>query len=230
MTKVAFRTRVWLCMLAMACVLTGCVIYSFLAGRSTAASAVRRNMMLDQISIALRRYRDEYGAFPPLQQDGHSWRVRLLPYLDLDSFYERYDFDAPWNSTVNQVVAGCGSASYSISERAICDRETNIVAVVHYYGDGYSRESRDEKHRNENGVFAIEVMRSGIPWMEPKDLVVLGDIAILPGQDPVSIEDLVCDGCLVIDMQGRKRIVGRTIERADVLSALSCAAQEVRHE
>ena len=40
--------------------------------------------------------------------EGHSWVVSLIPYLDHCDWYDQWDFDKPWDSTVER-VAGNGS-------------------------------------------------------------------------------------------------------------------------
>ena len=62
---------------------------------------------LKQIGLALHLYHDDFGTFPPAyvaDENGkpmHSWRVLLLPYLDMKWLYDKYDFSVPWNSPQN---------------------------------------------------------------------------------------------------------------------------------
>lgn len=56
---------------------------------------------LMQISLALMSYESEHGSFPPggrITEDGQpaqSWRVAILPCLDKDDLYQRYDSSQP---------------------------------------------------------------------------------------------------------------------------------------
>src|SRR5262249_6259204 len=71
-------------------------------------SHVLSQYKLKQIALALHAYHDEFGSFPPpyiADESGrpkHTWRVLLLPYLDYESLYERYDFAEPWDGPNNR--------------------------------------------------------------------------------------------------------------------------------
>ncbi len=62
---------------------------------------------LKQICDAICSYRDEYGYYPPSQvRDSagnplHSWRLLVLPYLEANSIFGRYNFSQAWNSESN---------------------------------------------------------------------------------------------------------------------------------
>ena len=65
-----------------------------------------------QIESMILAYHEHNGAFPPTKYqakpDGpiHSWRVLLLPYVDMytKELYLKYDFSEPWNSTKNLAI------------------------------------------------------------------------------------------------------------------------------
>jgi beta-lactamase regulating signal transducer with metallopeptidase domain len=63
---------------------------------------------LRRIGKALNNYREAHGRFPPavvLGPDGktpHSWRVEILPYLDIKSLYDEYKLDEPWDGEHNR--------------------------------------------------------------------------------------------------------------------------------
>jgi thiol-disulfide isomerase/thioredoxin len=69
---------------------------------------------LRKIGIALHKYHSEHGYFPPAVltgPDGHtpySWRVAILPYLDLGlgkkGLFEQYRQNEPWDSEANRRV------------------------------------------------------------------------------------------------------------------------------
>ncbi len=65
---------------------------------------------LRQIGLALRRFHDAHGCFPPAVVFGpdrkpwHSWRVLILPYLDQEALYQEYDFASAWDSAKNRKV------------------------------------------------------------------------------------------------------------------------------
>lgn len=62
------------------------------------------NMRL--LMIAMHNYHNDYNAMPPSMsmKNGkplHSWRVMLLPYLELDNVAKQLRMDEPWNSEHN---------------------------------------------------------------------------------------------------------------------------------
>lgn len=65
---------------------------------------------LKQIALALHNFYATHKHFPPAViygPDGrpwHSWRTLLLPFLEQNALYERYDFSQPWDSPKNKAV------------------------------------------------------------------------------------------------------------------------------
>jgi hypothetical protein len=66
---------------------------------------------MQQIGIALQKYHDQHGSFPPaytVDENGnplHSWRTLILPYFEEPKWKEIYDqirFDEPWDSEHNR--------------------------------------------------------------------------------------------------------------------------------
>ena len=63
---------------------------------------------LQRIVLAMHRYIDEHGSFPPpaiTDRQGKpllSWRVALLPYLGEKELYEQFHLDEPWDSEHNR--------------------------------------------------------------------------------------------------------------------------------
>jgi hypothetical protein len=117
---------------------------------------------LRQIGIALHNYRDQYGSFPPaFIADGHgrpmhSWRTLLLPFLDQRAVYE-----------ARVAVLECPS------EPASLRGFTSFLAIV-----GPSAAWPGEQPAGhlefpdgmESTILVAEVAKSGILWMEPRDL------------------------------------------------------------
>ena len=69
---------------------------------------------MEHIYIALQKYHDEHGTFPPaytVDEEGnplHSWRTLILPYFDSEAFGPRWKelcdqirFEEPWDSEHN---------------------------------------------------------------------------------------------------------------------------------
>jgi hypothetical protein len=136
---------------------------------------------LKQIALALRTYHEKNGRFPPpyfTDKTGkpmHSWRVLILPYLDLDPLYKRYKFSEPWDGPNNKKVASpvpvysCPSNGRSSTSSPF---ETSYVAVVGPKGEWPSMAAKATGMDESPGeiIMVVEVANSGISWMEPKDI------------------------------------------------------------
>jgi hypothetical protein len=61
--------------------------------------------------LAVANYHDVKGHYPPAYiadangKPMHSWRVLILPYLEENELFEKYDFTQPWNSEANLRLA-----------------------------------------------------------------------------------------------------------------------------
>ncbi len=143
------------------------------AARAPVRSLVCRNHM-KQIVQALHKYHDDHGRFPPAYvadesgQPMHSWRVLILPYIEQQALYERYNFDEPWNGPNNSQLA-----EFSDQFRCFSDRDTSYVLIA---GDGTAwadgRAPSLDEFTDGTGTTIIltEVADSNIPWLEPRDL------------------------------------------------------------
>src|SRR5262249_38560780 len=65
---------------------------------------------LKQLGLALHNYHSTYGAFPPGQLTvkptakttiNHSWTVLILPYIEQENLYRRYNFNATRSNAKN---------------------------------------------------------------------------------------------------------------------------------
>jgi prepilin-type processing-associated H-X9-DG protein len=150
----------------------------------SAREAARRSQCtnhLKQIVVALHNYHDTYGRFPSAvitDKDGrpmHSWRVAILPFLEQKPLYDQYDFNQPWDSPKNRALAGIPMGVYQCpSANNPTPTETNYVMIV---GKGTIGGLPNEKvgmaditDGTVNTILVVEVVGTGIQWMEPKDL------------------------------------------------------------
>ncbi len=91
------------------CVVLAVLVPTIRASRLAAQTMSCSNNM-KQIVLALHNYHDVYKTFPwaiTYAKDGtpmHSWRVRVLPYIESSVFYTAYDFDEPWNGPKNGLL------------------------------------------------------------------------------------------------------------------------------
>ena len=148
-----------------------------------ARGAARRAQCINnmkQIGLALHNYNSAYGCFPPAyiaDENGrpmHSWRVLILPFLEQQAIYDRYDFNEPWDGPNNRQLADtvvnvyrCPSDNNNVDET-----ETDYLMVVgpNAFSDGpTARKVADITDGTSNTIMLVEMSNSGVNWMEPVD-------------------------------------------------------------
>jgi prepilin-type processing-associated H-X9-DG protein len=137
------------------------------------------NSNLRQICLALHAYHEIYGRFPPAyvaDQGGkpmHSWRVLILPFMEERELYDAYDLDEPWDGPNNRKLADqCPEVFLCPSSTEAGPANVNYVAVVGprtmWLGSESTRRS-DAKDGTANTIMLVEVVKSRVHWMEPRD-------------------------------------------------------------
>jgi hypothetical protein len=124
-------------------ILCACLIAMLLPAVQSHRTHARRSVCksnLKQIGLALHNYHDIYGSFPPAyiaDENGkpmHSWRVLILPFIDLPQLYEEYSFDEPWDGPNNSKLASKMPPTYacpsSATHRGGRGESTSYMAVV----------------------------------------------------------------------------------------------------
>jgi hypothetical protein len=140
------------------------------------------NCHLKQIGCALLNYHDRNGCFPPAytcDKDGkpmHSWRVLLLPYIESEAFYKKYNFNEPWNGPNNRLLESSMPECYTCRTALEAGKnEPPLTSYVVVTGDDTafpgckSRRPGDTAYARGETVLVAEVADSDIHWMEPRD-------------------------------------------------------------
>lgn len=139
---------------------------------------------LKQIGLGLWNYHDSYSTFPSAREGGHSWRIRLLPFMWSSPQYSVYDFDQPWDAEKNITIdvrplpSKSGDlAVYGNPYGPPCDADdphcTSYLMVV---GDAaFAAPNRTRKQSEisdglENTIAVAEVALSSVHWISPVDL------------------------------------------------------------
>ena len=73
---------------------------------------------LKQIGIALHNYHAVHKSIPSANNNGLSWRVHLLPYLEQSQLYERFNLDEPWDSPTNRALLSEMPDIYQVGQGA----------------------------------------------------------------------------------------------------------------
>lgn len=159
------------------CMGVGVTLPAVQAAREAARRAQCQNN-LRRIGVALQQYSLDHGTFPPAyieDEEGnrlHSWRALLLPYLD-EVLAEEYDFNEPWDSDKNSLLA------YRMPSVFACpdDPDHSNFYTSYVACDGENRffqgsrpvapaEITDGLSRT---IAVVESSNSEIPWLEPRD-------------------------------------------------------------
>jgi prepilin-type processing-associated H-X9-DG protein len=137
---------------------------------------------LKQLAIALHNYHDVYGSFPPAyvaDENGrpmHTWRVLILPFIEQQALYAKYRLDEPWDGPNNRQLHALMPEVFRCPSEERTDPpgcETSYVAVVgsETCWPGSKGISLSKiRDGSSNTVLVAESHRSGIHWMEPRDL------------------------------------------------------------
>lgn len=141
---------------------------------------------LQYVGSAIRNYEDLKGLFPPAQSDGHSWRIRIVPYLFASSLYESYDFDRSWDAPSNldlhfrtlPVKTAGPNEPHGIPypySRNIDDKDISATRFLMFVGENAfgsplaSRSRSEMTDDPETILVAGQTFRNDIHWLCPKD-------------------------------------------------------------
>lgn len=121
------------------------------------------------------------GALPPAWiadasgRPMHSWRVLILPYLDQRALYDKYRFDEPWDGPHNRKLHDTVLEVFRCPDDSGGKKSTmtSYVAVVgpETFWPGAESVTFDQiRDSTTFTLLLVEVVDSGIHWMEPRDL------------------------------------------------------------
>jgi hypothetical protein len=144
------------------------------------SAATKCHGCLKLIAIAMHRYRDEHGHFPPAYKPdasghpAHSWRVLLLDILDRE-LYAEYRFDEPWNGPNNRKLEGRMPSCYACpaDQAGKARYRTNyfvVVGVRTMFPGTHGLSLTEVKRPTASTILVVESVGQDIHWMAPKDL------------------------------------------------------------
>ena len=153
----------------------------------------KRQVNMRVILLSLHTYSDLFGVLPaPTAVDEqmkpiHSWRTAILPYMELKDFYELVDpLNTPWNEGQNLHLQETKMPHYfsprseTTSEWCTCyalvvGKETVFENHPHFTIESTGGPRLPKKRTG----LLIELTKSDIAWMEPRDVTIDEAIAII---------------------------------------------------
>jgi len=136
---------------------------------------------LKQLGAALVSYRKFFGIYPPTyisdhnNRPLHSWRILILPFIEKEEIYLQYDFCEPWDCENNARIANIDRVSGGSIFRCPSDTESPSL-WTNYVIPFYRNNRKDWKDICctdagwEDKILIVEMVKSGIHWMEPRDI------------------------------------------------------------
>jgi hypothetical protein len=139
---------------------------------------------LKEIGIALQNYHDSRKQFPPAgplteqpNQRGVqlSWRVHILPYLELRNLYEQFHLDEPWDSPHNLELAKHMPDIYRDADDPVDSMTTRIVFMTGPNTPFVDRRRGPQFRQFRDGtsktILAVQAGdESAVVWTKPDDL------------------------------------------------------------
>ncbi len=128
----------------------------------------------------------------------HSWRVLLLPFIEGDKLFVKYDFDEPWDGPNNSKLAEYIPSMYRCPSDVGDDFNTSYFVIT---GPGTAFpgkkiRSADLANGGKDTVGIIDASQSSIKdllsggsvnWMEPRDITVAQFSAMLENTNSKSL-------------------------------------------
>ena len=162
--------------------------------------------------------RDDFGKV----QTGLSWRVGLLPYVEQENVYRKFDLSQPWDSAKNRSASNTPIKTYT-SPYDGAEPSVSTPYRVFYGGgalfeeDGAPVSIRTITDGTSNTILLVHAAEQ-VPWAEPRDLRYDPNGPLpkfgYPGQSGFNV--LMADGSVkFITDKVSERTLRRAITKAD---------------
>jgi len=166
------------------CVLVGGLLWAVAIGPAREAGRMSKcACRLTQIGMAMQNYEGQYGTFPPAYcqlggKPSSSWRLELIPFMELQAEYDRYHRDEPWNSSFNRQLADAVAAQRSMYRcpSAPSGQNRSLANYVMPVGPGAISPGAAGVERaaivdgTSYTIAVAEIADTDIYWTEPRDL------------------------------------------------------------
>lgn len=162
------------------CLLTVLLMPAYRSNEAARHSQCTNNLY--QIGLAMKNYQLSNGCFPPAaiaDKNGRpllSWRVAILPYLEMSSLYAKFHLDEPWDSPHNLTLLPLMPYSYGCPSDTTRERETTDYQVVigpeTAFTPNFESLRIDDFGDGLYNTLLVGETRRCVPWTKPEDLPV----------------------------------------------------------
>lgn len=150
-----------------------------------AARAAQCTCHLKCIGLAMLNYESAHGSLPPAYSTDAagrpllSWRVLILPYLELQALHSRFRLDEPWDGPNNRLLLDEMPRCYACPTHqpgvgaSVPGRFTNYLATA---GPGTAfpgaegAKFADFRDGRDRTLLVVESDQAEVPWTAPIDL------------------------------------------------------------
>lgn len=145
-----------------------------------------------QIMVALWNYESAYGQFPPagneLGENGlaHSWRVRILPFIEELNLYNQYDFNEPWDGPNNRKLVSQMPECFRCTFNPRLESGETAYKLIIGPGslfDGVGLPTTARIKDGTSSTIAIIEDAQPVNWMKPEDVTIDQAVARLTSSD-----------------------------------------------
>lgn len=134
-----------------------------------------------QLILAIHNYHSANGFLGRAHEvdaDGkpkHSWRVRILQYIDEEKLYDQYNFDEPWDGPNNRLLVDKMPEGFRCPECEHSDSLTpyKLVSDPEALFHGSRKASfEDVKDGVDSAIVLVEDSAKPVNWMSPEDVTI----------------------------------------------------------
>ena len=190
-----FRAQLWkfLIVVLVLLILIGMMLPAVTRVREAARRTVCANN-IRQIQLAILNFESAHGHFPTdtirVNANGQeirtSWRVHILPFIEMQTLHDSYRFGEPWNSTANLALQQQLATNWSVLVCPSHDTQGKtpyklIGGVGTAFESGKKLAITDCQDGTSNTIAVVEDIANPVEIFEPNDLSVPEAVGLFNG-------------------------------------------------